>query len=129
MFETVANYDEFKNFLIDNRIITTLVGVIIAYSAWELIQSFVGDIILPTIYFLFLQRITNKNASNIFEPMNKLNIPNFIKELVSFIIVLMITFFMIFELMKNLLGNEVTEQDKEEKERKKMKGVIKPVLK
>jgi large-conductance mechanosensitive channel len=129
MFETVANYDEFKNFLIDNRIITTLVGVIIAYSAWELIQSFVGDIILPTIYFLFLQRITNKNASNIFEPMNKLNIPNFIKELLSFIIVLMITFFMIFELMKNLLGNEVTEQEKEEKERKKMKGVIKPVLK
>jgi large-conductance mechanosensitive channel len=103
MFQTFFDFKDFNNFLNDNKIIGTVIAVIIAYSAWDLIQSFVGDIALPTIYFLIFQRISTKYTSMIFEPMNKLNIPNFIKEFLSFIIVLFVTFTLIYQILNNKL--------------------------
>ena len=85
MFESWFNYlnpqqlvdmQNFKKFLLDNNIIATTAGVLIAYSAWDFIQSFVGDLALPGIYFLFIQRfITNDFVSSVFEPVNRLNLP------------------------------------------------------
>ena len=103
MFETLFELNDFKKFLSDNKVIGTVIGVIVAYSAWDLIQSLVGDIILPSIYFLIFQRINSKYTNGIFEPMNKLNIPNFIKELLSFAMVLFVTFTVIYQILSNKL--------------------------
>ena len=103
MFENLFELNDFKKFLSDNKVIGTVIGVIVAYSAWDLIQSLVGDIILPTIYFLIFQRINSKYTNGIFEPMNKLNIPNFIKELLSFAMVLFVTFTVIYQIISNKL--------------------------
>ena len=57
----------FKKFLMDNNIIATTAGVLIGYSAWDFIQSFVGDLILPGIYFLIIGRfVKNDFVSSIF---------------------------------------------------------------
>jgi large-conductance mechanosensitive channel len=103
MFETLFELNDFKKFLNDNKVIGTVIGVIVAYSAWDLIQSLVGDIILPSIYFLIFQRINPKYTNGIFEPMNKLNIPNFIKEFLSFAMVLFVTFTVIYQIISNKL--------------------------
>jgi len=103
LFASLFELNNFKQFLDDNKVIGTVIGVIIAYSAWDLIQSLVGDIILPTIYFLIFQRINSKYTNGIFEPMNKLNIPNFIKEFLSFTMVLFVTFTVIYQIISNKL--------------------------
>jgi large-conductance mechanosensitive channel len=96
----------FQQFLSDNNILATTAGVLIAYSAWDLIQSFVGDLTLPAIYFVFIQRfISNKFVSKVFEPVNKMNIPKFISRLISFIIVLVITFWTIHYIITNFSTN------------------------
>lgn len=96
-----------KNFLLDNNIIATTAGVLIAYSAWDFIQSFVGDLILPGVYFLFIGHFaSNKFVSNIFEPINKLNLPKFITRLISFIVVITITFLFIQYIIKNWLNDK-----------------------
>uniref|UniRef100_A0A6C0HT05 Uncharacterized protein n=1 Tax=viral metagenome TaxID=1070528 RepID=A0A6C0HT05_9ZZZZ len=96
------DFQNFKKFLIDNNIIATTAGVLIAYSAWDFIQSFVGDLVLPGIYFLIIDRfISNGFVSSVFEPVNKLNIPKFITRLISFSIVIIFTFLFIQFVIKN----------------------------
>ena len=113
MFESWFNYlnpqqlvdmQNFKKFLLDNNIVATTAGVLIAYSAWDFIQSFVGDLALPGIYFLFIQRfIKNDFVSSVFEPVNRLNLPKFITRSSSFAIVIIFTFLVIQYIIKNWL--------------------------
>ena len=104
------DFQNFRNFLIDNNIIATTTGVLIAYSAWDFIQSFVGDLVLPGIYFLFIGRfITNGFVSSVFEPVNKLNLPKFITSFISFTIVIIITFLFIQFVIKNWINQNNTK--------------------
>lgn len=98
------SYDSetFQQFLLNNNILATTAGVLIAYSAWDLIQSFVADLTLPAIYFIFIHRfIVNKFVSKVFEPVNKLNLPQFISRFISFVIVITFTFWTIQYIITN----------------------------
>ena len=99
--EQLINLEDFKKFILDNNIISVAVGVIIAYSAWDLIQSAVGDIILPGLHFTFLRHLfsTNEFVSSVFEPVNKLNIPRFTKQVLSFLIVILLTYLFIHNIV------------------------------
>jgi large-conductance mechanosensitive channel len=102
--QQLVDMQNFKKFLLDNNIIATTAGVLIAYSAWDFIQSFVGDLALPGIYFLFIQRfISNDFVSSVFEPVNRLNLPKFITRSSSFAIVIIFTFLVIQYIIKNWL--------------------------
>jgi len=106
----LMDFQNFKSFLIDNNIIATTTGVLIAYSAWDFIQSFVGDLVLPGIYFLFIGSfVTNGFVSSVFEPVNKLNIPKFITSFISFTIVIIITFLFIQFVIKNWINQNNTK--------------------
>jgi len=106
----LIDFQNFKSFLIDNNIIATTTGVLIAYSAWDFIQSFVGDLVLPGIYFLVIGRfISNGFVSSVFEPVNKLNIPKFITRLISFSIVIIFTFLFIQFVIKNWINQNNTK--------------------
>jgi large-conductance mechanosensitive channel len=129
MFEIMFELNDFKKFLSDNKVIGTVIGVIVAYSAWDLIQSLVGDIILPSIYFLIFQRINPKYTNGIFEPMNKLNIPNFIKELLSFVMVLFVAFTVIYQILSNkildIVNDDKNNDDKNNDDDKKPNFLLK----
>jgi hypothetical protein len=87
------NFEEFKQFINTNGILSTAAGVIIAYAAWDLIKSLVGDILLPSVYFICIHPFLEKEiVSLIFAPIEKINIPNFTKTAISFAIMLIITF-------------------------------------
>lgn len=104
--QQLVDMQNFKMFLLDNNIIATTAGVLIAYSAWDFIQSFVGDLALPGIYFLFIKQfISNNFISSVFEPVNKLNLPKFITRLFSFVIVIIFTFLVIQYIIKNWLSD------------------------
>jgi len=104
--DQMIDMQNFKKFLLDNNIIATTAGVLIGYSAWDFIQSFVGDLILPGIYFLIIGRfVKNDFVSSIFEPVNRLNLPKFFTRLISFSVVLVITFLFIQYIIKNWLND------------------------
>ena len=99
----------FKKFLMDNNIVATTAGVLSAYSAWDFIQSLVGDLILPGFYFLFIGRfISNKFVSTVFEPVNRLNLSRFFTRLISFVAVITMTFLFIQHIIKNWLTDSAT---------------------
>ena len=109
--EQLIDMQNFKKFLLDNNIIATTSGVLIGYSAWDFIQSFVGDLILPGIYFLIIARfVKNDFVSSIFEPVNRLNLPKFFTRLISFTVVIIFTFLFIQHIIKNWL-NDTTKKD------------------
>jgi large-conductance mechanosensitive channel len=103
--QQILDLENFKQFLISYNLITTTVGVLIAYAAWDFIQSLIGDILLPGIYFLFFTNfISNKFISSVFEPVNKLNFPRFITRLLSFSIAVTVTFLFIQYIIRNWIN-------------------------
>jgi large-conductance mechanosensitive channel len=106
--EQLIDMQNFKQFLLDNNIIATTAGVLIGYSAWDFIQSLVGDLILPGLYFLIVGRFIKSDfVSSVFEPVNKLNLPKFFTRLISFTFVIIFTFLFIQYVIKNWVNNKV----------------------
>lgn len=93
--------NEFKSFIIDNNILTSMAAVTIAFSTGIMVRSFVGDILLPSIYGLFVSRFAVANGA--FAPISKLNLDNFLKELVSFIFVVIIVYVIVYYVFKKWL--------------------------
>lgn len=89
--------NSFKTFLISNNILTTMAAVTIAFSTGEMIRSLTADIILPSIYALFITKIKPLSGvlSGAFVPINKLNLDNFVKEFFSWCVVVLLTFLLI----------------------------------
>jgi large-conductance mechanosensitive channel len=70
-----------------------MAAVTIGFSTGVMIRSLVADIVLPTIYKLFLFRV--KFVSGAFAPISNTNIDTFIKEFISWIFVIIITYLLI----------------------------------
>jgi large-conductance mechanosensitive channel len=100
-----AESHDLKSFLINNNILTTMAGVTIAFSTGIMIRSLVGDIILPSFYFLFhmLRDIPYGGQFSAFAPLSAMNCDNFVKELVTWIVVVIVTYFFIVYVMKQYL--------------------------
>ena len=113
----IIDFEGLKQFIIDNQIVGTTAGVILAYAALATVRSMVGDILLPLFYFFIIipifriifpisKNLDNGLISHIFEPVSKLDISNFLKELITFIFIVFTTFFFIQYLFKHLSKNE-----------------------
>lgn len=107
--QQLIDMQNFKQFLLDNNIIATTAGVLIGYSAWDFIQSFVGDLIFPGLYFLIVRQfVKNEFVSSVFEPVNKLNLPKFFTRLISFTFVIIFTFLFIQYVIRNWVNAKIT---------------------
>lgn len=96
---------ELKKFVIENNIVGTSAGVCVALAAKDGIQSLVGDIIMPSV--ILLLHILNIDSVKKYLPVNentKLNIPNFIKEMITFILIIIISFLFVQFAFGYLLG-------------------------
>jgi len=99
---------QMKKFITDNNIVGTSAGVCIALATKDGIQSFVGDIIMPSIVML-LHSLNIDSLQN-YLPVNgqsHLNIPNFIKQMITFILIIVISFLFVkiaFEYLLNIPG-------------------------
>ena len=92
---------DLKSFVLGNNILTTMAGVTIAFSTGVMIRSLVGDIILPGLYLLI--RRGKPSVSGSFAPINRGNVDNYVKELVSWIFVIIFTFLIIEYLVKRMM--------------------------
>jgi large-conductance mechanosensitive channel len=108
--------EQFKKFILDNGVIGTTAGVIIALSSKDLILSFVGDIIIPIFIILFL-KLNIKSLTSILPGKSNFDFTNFFKNLISWTITMIVTFFFIKTTFEYLLGIKyMNDDDKKKKE-------------
>jgi large-conductance mechanosensitive channel len=117
--ETINNFsnptkfkEDLKKFIVDNGVIGTAAGVSIALVTKDIIQSFVGDIILPSFYFVLASLKINK-ITEMLPGKRILDFTNFMKQLISWVLVIIITYLFITITFQSLLGIGGTEQVKE----------------
>jgi large-conductance mechanosensitive channel len=105
--------DELINFLVENKVIGTVAGVGIALASKDLIQSMVGDVVFPSIYYVLL-KTHGKYFTKILPDNTKFDLPNFVKHLISWIFVIIITYFFVTIVFKMLLGVNASPAKKED---------------
>jgi len=94
-----------KRFIIDNNIVGTSAGVCIALAAKDGIQSLVGDIIIPTIVMLL--KALHIDFLTKFLPVtgkSQLNVTDFVKQMITFILIIVISFIFVKFAFGYLLG-------------------------
>jgi len=84
---------QFKKFIVDNNIVGTSVGVCVGLAAKDLIQSIVGNIIIPALLITlqkfnidFVKKYLPSNGKN------SLDVASFIKQAVTFTLVILTSF-------------------------------------
>ena len=87
-----------SDFINSQNIIGTISGVTIAVSAGNTIRSFVNEIIFPTFYYIFRNNI----KSTEFTPISYEHISVFFKEFITFLFVLVLTFYFVKNVMAQL---------------------------
>lgn len=100
---------DLRQFIVSNNIVGTSAGVCIALAAKDGIQSLVGDIIIPAIVMLL--HSFNIDFLTKYLPVNgkvQLNITDFIKQMVTFILIIVISFVFVKVAFGYLLGVSYT---------------------
>jgi len=103
---------KFKQFIIDNNIVGTSAGVCVALAAKDGIEALVGDIIIP-ILIMLLHALRIDGLSK-FLPVNgsaALNVTDFVKQMVTFILIIFISFIFVQFAFGYLLGVNTTVKE------------------
>lgn len=101
---------DLKTFIFNNNILGTMSAVTIAFSTGTMIRSLVGELILPSIYSIF-----NSGTAG-FTGLTGENVSKFIKEFISWLIVIVITFIFIDYVLKKFVWTP--DQSKKEEAKK-----------
>jgi len=106
------NLAEIKQFIVDNNIVGTSAGVCIALATKDGIQSLVGDIIIPAIVMLLHTFHIDGLAKYLpVKGTAKLNITDFIKQFITFILIIVISFVFVKFAFGYLLGVTNAKKD------------------
>ncbi len=96
---------DIKQFIINNNIVGTSAGVCVALAAKDGIQSLVSDIIIPSI-LLILNSLHIESLKKYLPSTGAghLNINNFIRQMITFLLVIIISFLFVKIAFGYLLG-------------------------
>jgi large-conductance mechanosensitive channel len=104
---------DLKSFIFNNNILGTMSAVTIAFSTGTMIRSLTGELILPSIYSIF------NSSTEGFKGLTGLNVSNFMKEFISWLIVILITFVFIDYILKKFIWTPDTKKEEPKKEEPK----------
>lgn len=98
-------FTDIKKFVISNNIVGTSAGVCVALAAKDGIQSLVNDIIMPSILIVLSSlHIDSLKKYLPTKGATKLNVNNFIKQMITFTIIIVISFMFVKIAFGYLLG-------------------------
>jgi large conductance mechanosensitive channel len=93
---------EFKTFIVENRLVGTAAGVTIGISTKDVIQSAVGDIIIPFIYliigFLGIKKV------DLLAGKTEFDIISFIRQFITWILSIIAVFFFVYYFFMTVVG-------------------------
>lgn len=93
--------EKIKQFIVEDKILSTIASVTVAIAAGNVIKSFVNDVIFPAFDLVFKQKgKKNKN----YDPISYFHLIVFGKEFVTFMLVLVITFLFINFFISNIFN-------------------------
>ena len=100
---------EFKSFIVENRLVGTAAGVTIGISTKELIQSVVGDIIIPFIYliisFLGIKKVELLAGKTEFDTVS------FIRQFITWVLSIITVFFFVYYFFMSVVGIDKTNTE------------------
>lgn len=104
------SFEQLKQFVIDNNIVGTSAGVCIALAAKDAIQSFTQDIVMPILVFI-LRKLHIDYLKKYLPNSRKsyLDIGSFIKEIISFVLIVVVSFLFIKVAFEYLLNIRITK--------------------
>ena len=104
--------DQLRKFVVDNNIVGTSAGVCIALATKDGIQSLVGDIIIPGLVIL-LHSLHIDSLTKILPIHGKaqFNIMDFIKQFITWILIIIISFVFVKFAFEYLLGISNNKND------------------
>jgi large-conductance mechanosensitive channel len=115
------NFEDFKKFILENGIIATTAGVTIGIASKDLVLSLSGDILVPSIIILLYWLNVKSLKHYLPSGKTKLDLENFLKNLLTWVIVVISTFAFVKITFHYFLGIETKElvnQDKDTKNKK-----------
>ena len=102
---------EIKRFVSDNNIVGTSAGVCIALATKECIQSLVGDIMVPlSVMTLHLLHVDGLKKFLPGKGSVKLNVADFLKQLITFILIIILSFVFVRFAFGYLLGVDINKK-------------------
>ena len=101
---------QLETFLVDNKVMGYTAGFCIALVTKDLIQSLISDIFIPIILIL-VSFIKIKAIINILPKSNGLNIIQFINQIVTWFIMLIVTFLFIQMFMSSLSSRDISNNN------------------
>jgi large-conductance mechanosensitive channel len=97
---------EFKSFIVENRLVGTAAGVTIGISTKDLIQSTVGDIIIPFIYllisFLGIKKVELLAGKTEFDTIS------FVRQFITWVLSIITVFFFVYYFFMSVAGIDKT---------------------
>jgi large-conductance mechanosensitive channel len=117
MSEIKNGMSNLKQFIADNNIVGTSAGVCVALAAKDVIQSLVGDIIIPTVIILLHTLHIDGLAKYLPAKSTHLNITDFIKQMITFFLIIIITFVFIKFAFGYLLGVDIKKTPEKQPEK------------
>jgi hypothetical protein len=105
------NMDKFiiqlETFLVENKVMGYTAGYCIALVTKDLIHSLISDLFIPIVIF-FISFTKIKIILNILPKSNGLNIIEFIKQLVTWVIMIVVTILVIKYFLKSIKTNDIS---------------------
>uniref|UniRef100_A0A6C0H9Y7 Uncharacterized protein n=1 Tax=viral metagenome TaxID=1070528 RepID=A0A6C0H9Y7_9ZZZZ len=118
LFGNKQNFEDFKKFILENGIIATTAGVTIGIASKDLVLSLSGDILLPTIIILLYWLNFKSLKHYLPSGKTKIDLENFLKNLLTWVIVVISTFVFVKITFNYFLGIETKEFENKGKEQK-----------
>ena len=105
--------EQLNKFIIENNIVGTSVGVGIGLATKDVIHSFVSDILFPVFYLLVFKLNIHYFGNN--KNKNVINYAIFLKQFISWLVIVIVTFIFVQVSYKILLGvNNFKKDDKKD---------------
>jgi large-conductance mechanosensitive channel len=112
-------FEKLNKFIIDNGIIGTCAGVIIALATKDLILALVSDIIIPFFIFIFLKLHIKWLTAILPSGKSSFDFTDFTKQFVTWFLTIIVTFLAIRAMFESLLGVSLDKKKDPSKEPKK----------
>ena len=108
---SIVNWQKILEFCAKTNVIGSLAGVLFGFVIMEFIKSFVNDIFMPFIYSVayFLMWVTPLRGTQIlsnFFLVTSFNVDHFVKELVSLVMIFVVSYYLIIVFLSNSIWQE-----------------------
>jgi large-conductance mechanosensitive channel len=103
--------EQLKQFIVSNNVVGVSAGICIGSVTKDAVSSFVSDIIFPLL-FISLNRLNVKKFSKLFSENNELKVLSFVKQLITWILIIIITFIFIQVSFNYFIGFDKKDEKK-----------------